>query len=69
MVKTVEFVGGEPAAKDILIEVFAFEKGYINKEDDHHQVQDVLLQSNVHSSIFEVPDGDVHGSLIAGFPM
>ena len=43
----------------ILIEVFAFENGYINKKkDNYHQVQDVLLLTNVHSSMFEVRDGE-----------
>ena len=43
----------------ILIGVFAFENGYINKKkDSYHQVQDVLLLNNVLSSMFEVPDGE-----------
>ena len=44
----------------ILIEVFAFENGYINKKkDSYSQVQDVLLLTNVRFSMFEVPDGSV----------
>ena len=44
----------------ILIEVFAFENGYINKKkDSYYQVQDVLLITSVCFSMFEVPDGFV----------
>ena len=44
----------------ILIEVFAFENGYINKKkDSYYQVQDVLLITSVCFSMFEVPDGSV----------
>ena len=43
----------------ILIEVFAFENGYINKKkDNYHQVQDVLQLTNIHSSMFEVPESE-----------
>ena len=66
MVKAVEFDRVRSSQKGyqrngyILIEVFAFENGYINKKkDSYYQVQDVLLLTNVRFSMFEVPDGFV----------
>lgn len=54
----------------IVTKVSAFEKGYRKKkEHKHHQGQDVLQLTNVHSSMFVVPDGARCRGLIACLPM
>uniref|UniRef100_A0A7N2MM72 Uncharacterized protein n=1 Tax=Quercus lobata TaxID=97700 RepID=A0A7N2MM72_QUELO len=50
--------------------VYAFEKGYGKEEEHkHRQGQNVLQLTNVHSSMFVVPDGDRCGELIACLPL
>ena len=54
----------------IVIKVYAFEKGYGKKEvHKHRQGQNVLQLTNVHSSMFVVPDADRCGELIACLPL